>query len=82
MMKEVNMAESAASVQSRLDAVVETVVMIAEREERIARELRRRVAVGEFPAEYAERGRARADSLMRLAADLRKAVGAGVGRRW
>ena len=58
-----------------MQAMQDAVVAIAEREEGIARTLRIKVRAGEVPADVQHRALARADTLTRLASDLRVAVG-------
>lgn len=73
---------AAGRAMKRLNEVVASVLDIAEREEAIARNLRVKASTGGVPPEFVERARARADTLMRLATDLRIAVGVPVGRNW
>lgn len=66
----------------RLEEVIGTIVAIAEREEGIARNLRVAANRGDIHPDVRHRAHARADTLLRLASDLRDAVGVPVGRSW
>lgn len=78
------MAASVSSSQAvrRLEEVIGMVSAIADREEGIARNLRVAANRGDIHPDVRHRAHARADTLMRLASDLRDAIGAPAGRKW